>query len=308
MIFLILLIRQVSHHPPMVAQYCESTIGTTNSSKRAQQIEPAWKCWQEFTMRSRFKGKYLEMEPLGIAHLLFPDSGNHYTWRKVKTVVHNIVIGKLWIDQHGEMEVINHHTGSRCHMKFEPYSYFGGVAKKVTGTIVDKDDRVCWVLNGTWDTKLEGSRVIGESSVRGKNSVLEAETPKVLWSVHPPYAGSEDFYNLSKFACELNEPEDGVAPTDTRLRPDQRMMETGEWDVANTEKVRLEEKQRAVRRQREVEAEMAAQEGRVYEPYHPTWFRKVEDEQNGGKLIFSFDGTYWDCKAKQDWLRCPDIF
>ena len=39
------------------------------------------------------------MEPLGITHLEFAKSGNHYTWRKVKTVVHNIVIGKLWIDQ-----------------------------------------------------------------------------------------------------------------------------------------------------------------------------------------------------------------
>ena len=44
-------------------------------------------------------GKYLEVEPMGITHLEFPRSGNHYTWRKVKTVVHNIVIGKLWIDQ-----------------------------------------------------------------------------------------------------------------------------------------------------------------------------------------------------------------
>ena len=40
----------------------------------------------EFTMRSKFKGKYLEVEPLGISHLVFPNSGNHYTWRKVKTI------------------------------------------------------------------------------------------------------------------------------------------------------------------------------------------------------------------------------
>ena len=33
---------QVLHHPPMVAQYCESDHG--------------WNCWQEFTMRSKFKG------------------------------------------------------------------------------------------------------------------------------------------------------------------------------------------------------------------------------------------------------------
>ena len=44
-------------------------------------------------------GKYLEVEPMGITHLEFAKSGNHYTWRKVRTVVHNIVIGKLWIDQ-----------------------------------------------------------------------------------------------------------------------------------------------------------------------------------------------------------------
>ncbi len=25
----------------------------------------AWRCWQEFTMRSKFKGKYLEIEPIG---------------------------------------------------------------------------------------------------------------------------------------------------------------------------------------------------------------------------------------------------
>ena len=64
-------------------------------------------------------------------------------------------------------------------------------------------------------------------------------------------------------ACQLNEPEDGVAPTDSRNRPDQRLMESGLWDEANTEKVRLEEKQRATRRNREAMAEKAAQAGKI---------------------------------------------
>ena len=94
-------------------------------------------------MRSKFKGKYLEVEPLGIAHLVFTKSGNHYTWRKVKTVVHNIVIGKLWIDQHGEMTVINHAKNIKCHMKFEPYSYFGGTAKKVRQSMLFQRGTSC---------------------------------------------------------------------------------------------------------------------------------------------------------------------
>lgn len=58
--------------------------------------------------------------------------------------------------------------------------------------------------------------------------------------------------------------EEGLAPTDSRKRPDQRLMEEGKWDDANDEKLRLEEKQRAARRQRELETELAVQEGRVF--------------------------------------------
>lgn len=39
-------------------------------------------------------------------------------------------------------------------------------------------------------------------------------------------------------AAQLNEPEEGVAPTDSRMRPDQRLMEEGKWDLSNKQKVR----------------------------------------------------------------------
>ena len=52
-----------------------------------------------------------------------------------------------------------------------------------------------------------------------------------------------------------------MAPSDSRKRPDQRLMEEGQWDEANDEKLRLEEKQRAARKQREMETELAIQEG-----------------------------------------------
>jgi len=290
-----LITEQVSHHPPMLAQHCEN-------------IDGNWKAWQEFTMRSKFKGKYLEVEPLGISHLLFPASGNHYTWRKVKTIVHNIVIGKLWIDQVGEMEVINHRTGDKCHLKYEPYSYFAGVAKKVHGTVMNKDEKVEWVLNGTWDVKLEGAKVIGESKGKGRSTSLEVGSSRLLWKVQLPDPESEKYYNFSKFACELNEFEPATAPTDSRLRPDQRLMENGRWDEANTEKVRLEEKQRTVRKKRENEAETAALNGENYTGYQPTWFKKVEDEQNGGKLIYVYSGGYWESKENQAWNACPNIY
>lgn len=44
-------------------------------------------------------------------------------------------------------------------------------------------------------------------------------------------------YGFSKYVCSLNEPEPGVAPTDCRLRPDTRVMEQQDFDMANSEKV-----------------------------------------------------------------------
>ena len=49
--------------------------------------------------------------------------------------------------------------------------------------------------------------------------------------------GHELIYEFSEYTCTLNEMEDGIAPTDSRLRPDQRIMENGDFDGANTEKV-----------------------------------------------------------------------
>lgn len=70
---------------------------------------------------------------------------------------------------------------------------------------------------------------------------------------------------FSSLALTLNEPEEGVAPTDSRLRPDQRLMEEGLWDEANAQKQRLEERQRQERKRREAQANQALEDGEIKE-------------------------------------------
>lgn len=240
---------QVSHHPPMVAQYCE---GQT------------WKCWQEFTMTSKFRGKYLQVIPLGLASVTFNATANKYQWRKVTTTVHNIIVGKLWVDQHGDMEILGKGaaTGIKCHLKYIPYSYFTRDSqRRVKGVVMDQNDAVKWIISGTWDDKVEIAPVTGNSGTQ-ENPVYQTGPSTIAWKRRPQPPDCEKFYNFTVLAAQLNEPEDGVAPTDSRMRPDQRFMETGQWEQANAEKVRLEEKQRATRRKREAEAEKAALEGK----------------------------------------------
>ncbi|XP_031994321.1 oxysterol-binding protein 2 isoform X9 [Hylobates moloch] len=234
------LCEQVSHHPPSAAHYVFSKHG--------------WSLWQEITISSKFRGKYISIMPLGAIHLEFQASGNHYVWRKSTSTVHNIIVGKLWIDQSGDIEIVNHKTNDRCQLKFLPYSYFSKeAARKVTGVVSDSQGKAHYVLSGSWDEQMECSKVVHSSpsspSSDGKQkTVYQTLSAKLLWKKYPLPENAENMYYFSELALTLNEHEEGVAPTDSRLRPDQRLMEKGRWDEANTEKQRLEEKQRLSRR------------------------------------------------------------
>ena len=48
--------------------------------------------------------------------------------------------------------------------------------------------------------------------------------------------GAEKRFHFSEFTITLNEEEERVAPTDSRHRKDQRLMEETKWDEANAEK------------------------------------------------------------------------
>ncbi|XP_059910773.1 oxysterol-binding protein 2-like isoform X2 [Gadus macrocephalus] len=293
------LCEQVSHHPPAAAHHVISQRG--------------WTLWQEITIASKFRGKYLSIMPLGAIHLHFHSSGNHYVWRKVTSTVHNIIVGKLWIDQSGDIEIVNHKTKEVCQLKFSPYSYFSrDVPRKVTGVVAQGDGQAHYILSGTWDEKIESAKIV-QSSRRGSSTegkqktVYQTLSPKLLWKKYPLPENAENMYFFSSLALTLNEAEEAVGATDSRLRPDQRLMEEGRWDEANSEKQRLEEKQRAVRRRREAEATDAYDEGKEFEGYQPLWFHQRRDSITG-ETNFVYKGGYWEAKERQDWSMCTEIF
>uniref|UniRef100_A0A3Q2XHB5 Oxysterol binding protein n=1 Tax=Hippocampus comes TaxID=109280 RepID=A0A3Q2XHB5_HIPCM len=270
---------------------------------------------QEITVASKFRGKYLSIMPLGTIHAIFDKGNNHYTWKKVTTTVHNIIVGKLWIDQSGEIDVVNHTTGDRCHLKFAPYSYFSrDVARKVTGVVMDKDGKAHYVLSGTWDEKMEFSRVMqssrgGENGSEGKQkTVYQTLKAREVWRKNPLPERAETMYYFTTLALTLNEPEEPVAPTDSRRRPDQRLMEDGHWDEANSEKQRLEEKQRIARREREREAlNFSFSPGAPHDLYKALWFERCQDRITG-EQVHIYKGGYWEAKERGHWEGCPDIF
>ncbi|XP_067109095.1 oxysterol-binding protein-related protein 1-like isoform X4 [Osmerus mordax] len=116
---------QVSHHPPVSAFHAE---GLKEDFLFHGSIYPKLKFW----------GKSVEAEPKGVITLELPKHGEAYTWTNPTCCVHNIIVGQLWIEQYGNVEVINHKTGERCSLTFRPCGLFGKELHKVEGYILDK--------------------------------------------------------------------------------------------------------------------------------------------------------------------------
>lgn len=126
---------------------------------------------------------------------------------------------------------------------------------------------------------------------------------KVIWSVGELVEAANTRYGFTRFAATLNEItsiEEGHIPiTDTRLRPDQKMVEEGKLDEAEEEKVRLEEGQRQRRKEMEDNGEQ----------WQPRWFTKVREYENEEiwKIRTGEDG-YWEQRAKGEWTNVPELF
>ncbi|PIO36121.1 hypothetical protein AB205_0086850 [Aquarana catesbeiana] len=128
-------------------------------------------------------------------------------------------------------------------------------------------------------------------------SVLVIPGSTLLWRIAPRPPNSTQMYNFTLFAMALNELEKGmesiVPKTDCRLRPDIRAMENGDIDTASEEKKRLEEKQRAARKNR----------SKSDEDWNTRWFHQGPNPYNNAQ-DWLFSGKYWD----RSYTSLPDIY
>ncbi|WWD19523.1 hypothetical protein CI109_103984 [Kwoniella shandongensis] len=297
---------QVSHHPPISACYSEA---------------PAWKYYGEVDAQNKFQGRSFEIRPTGVAHaeliipkswvkegLDYPDAGpeyeqgkvvEHYSWKKVTTNVSNFIMGNPIIDHYGDLVVTNHRTGETCTLTFKPRGWRGKDAFEIKGQVLDSSGRPAWDIAGRWDTQLI-ARQAGVAAPLDVDTTFHQNQKEyiLLWrNSEKPKAP----FNLTPFAVTLNDIPNGLqkylAPTDCRLRTDQRAFENAEYDRAQGLKTLNEEKQRNTRK--------ARAEGRL-PPHEPRWFEESVDPDSGERLWEpkrSTDGEvkFWKEREKSDW-------
>lgn len=272
---------QVSHHPPILAHYVES--------------ENGWKISQVLQVESKFRGKHISASAKSFSRIDFKNNGASYTFNRPCFEVYNIIFGKLYIDIVNEVNFVGHNTakGWKCSLTYVPQTFFSKQPQRIVkGKVFDPQNNVRMLLDGQWNDHFQMARVDAVYQ-ENKHEKYETEEHVMIWKKNMPPPESQFYYHFTKFACQLNEPEEGVAPTDSRLRPDQRLMEDGLWEESNSEKIRLEEIQRDRRK--------------LNQDVVPLWFSKQSDEFSDTP-VWKYTGRYWECKANQDWKKCPKLW
>ncbi|RYP80572.1 hypothetical protein DL770_006174 [Monosporascus sp. CRB-9-2] len=271
-------IEQVSHHPPIGAAHAESA---------------KWTYWGEANVKSKFLGKSFDIHHVGTWFLkIRPTAGgkeDFYTWKKPTSQVVGIITGNPVVDNYGLVEIKNWTTGEVCLLDFKQRGWKASSAYHISGKILDAEGRPRISIGGRWNSKLyarltPGFETAVEEPKDNRGSINDPSRAFVVWQANPRPEGIP--FNLTPFVVTFNHLDDNlrrwIAPTDSRYRPDQRAMEEGEYDLAATEKNRLEEAQRARRRARELHGE----------EFSPAWF--VRDRcPITGEEYWRFNDRYW---------------
>ena len=277
-------VEQVSHHPPISALVAES---------------PSWSYYGESNVKTKFLGRSFDIKHLGTWFCeVFPDAGVEtknggrtdkevYSWRKVNNSVIGIIMGNPTIDNYGEMEIHNHMTGDYMKFEFKPRGWRASSAYEVKGEVFNAKGKLVYYVGGHWNSKIFCKPADDKNAERF-----------LVWEAAPR---KEMMFHLTNFAATLNAPQPHLLPkvacTDTRLRPDQRAMENGDYDLAAEEKNRVEEKQREARRQREMKGEV----------YQPTFF--VQDKHPvTGEAFWKYKGEYWNDRKQGKLKNYKNIF
>ncbi|PFH58737.1 hypothetical protein XA68_13297 [Ophiocordyceps unilateralis] len=275
-----LLVEKVEHRPVRLAMQAESA---------------SWSFSQSPAPGQKFWGKSAEITTEGRVRvaLRLADGGDElYSWNVATMFLRNVVMGEKYVEPVGTMTVTNDSSGHKAVVEFKSKGMFGGRSEEVQVTACGPDGADTGRgLVGTWTG---GLRTVGP----GKTASEE------VWRVGRLVDQAATTYGLTQFAASLNEltevERDRVPPTDSRLRPDQRLAEQGRLEEAEESKQRLEEAQRARRRDMESRGET----------HRPRWFYRAEggpEEEEVWKLKTGKEG-YWEERERGQWTGVGAIF
>jgi hypothetical protein len=232
---------------------------------------PKWQYDIVSAPKTKFLGNSLEVFPNGRSRIRLCRSGETYTHVPPHVKVHNIVLGRTWIDAEGPFYVFSPETGARCDLEFTPCGWFNAGRYEYAGHVTDAAGVKRLRLSGLWSTHLDCIECTPDGE-----PAPGAEARR-LWTVAPKPEG--DHYGMTAFAQRLNTAA-GLSrpplPSDSRRRSDREALVGRHMPHAAAELSRLEAAAKAEAAHREVGGGAA---------FEPRWF----EADDGGLLPGEMD-------------------
>ncbi|KAK4552595.1 Oxysterol-binding protein 3 [Recurvomyces mirabilis] len=272
------LAEKVSHHPVKMA--CQAESLNNGGWTFTQSPQPVQKFW----------GKSVELNTEGRARVVLHSVGEQYSWSQATCFLRNVIAGEKYVEPVQAMTIHCESSGMRAIATFKAGGMFSGRSEEVSVQLFDP-------LDGALDIGLAG---------KWTEDLKRTDTGAVVWTVGSLVPDAPKTYGFTSFAAALNQVtaiEEGyLAPTDSRLRPDQQALELGDVDRAEALKARLEERQRARRK--------------VLESHGQTWQPQFFEKVVGGSekvddevWVLKQQGKgYWERRVKGEWDDLHVVF
>jgi hypothetical protein len=260
---------QVSHHPAISALYGEGD---------------GWKIYTNNNAKVKFfLNGSMQVEAIGRSYINFERYNDNIVYTKPFINVQNLIFGTMYLQINGKFKVIND-EGDICEVNILPSK--GIESGKMRGSIKDINGNLKYNLEGDWLNKI---KIINP----------ETKNEEILWEIIP-WENQENYY-YQPITFDLNNLTDEMKiklpHTDSRFRPDQRLMEFQKIDEAALEKERLENKQRKARK-------IDKRNGVINKPY---FFDETYDDITG-ELIYIYKDNYFEKRKNMDFSDLPDLF
>jgi hypothetical protein len=142
---------QVSHHPPISAFYGDGE---------------GWHTYGNTNVKNFFWGGSLELRCIGLQHMFLTKTGDHMIIKRPENSANNLIIGTLYVDMHGKLEVTNLTTGSKAEFNIHRQGWTKKNSHKVEGRVIDGKGNVRYEVHGLWNKELSLRNVsTGEDTV-----------------------------------------------------------------------------------------------------------------------------------------------
>ncbi|KAL7302309.1 hypothetical protein TKK_0004972 [Trichogramma kaykai] len=132
---------QVSHHPPISAFHADSEDFIFHGS-----IHPKLKFW----------GKSIEIHPKGMVTVELPKWKESYVWQNVNCILHNVLVGQIWMEQLGVLEIRQYGGANlKAELSFKSAGWNNKDLHRVEGFVVDQERKRLAYLYGKWTERLK---------------------------------------------------------------------------------------------------------------------------------------------------------